>query len=65
MTESKITSIGQLMTEKLETISLSSSIQQASTKMRDKNISSLVVVDDNNKPVGIVTEFLKQIAVLT
>lgn len=47
MTESKITSIGQLMTEKLETIGLSSSIQQASTKMRDKNVSSLVVVDDN------------------
>lgn len=44
------------MTEKLETIGLSSSIQQASTKMRDKNVSSLVVVDDNNKPIGIVTE---------
>jgi signal-transduction protein with cAMP-binding, CBS, and nucleotidyltransferase domain len=56
MTESKIMSIGQLMTEKLETIGLSSSIQQASTKMRDKNVSSLVVVDDNNKPIAIVTE---------
>ena len=44
------------MTEKLETIGLSSSIQQASTKMRDKNVSSLVGVDDNNKPIGIVTE---------
>lgn len=52
----KITSIGQLMTEKLEIIGLSSSIQQASTKMRDKNVSSLVVVDDYDKPVGIVTE---------
>ena len=50
MTESKVTSIGQLMTEKLETIGLSSSIQQASRKMRDKNVSSLVVVDDYNKP---------------
>jgi len=56
MTESKITSIGQPMTEKLETIGLSSSIQQASTKMRNKNVSSLVVVDDDNKPIGIVTE---------
>jgi len=55
MTESKITSIGQLMTEKLEIIGLSSSIQQASTKIRDKNVSSLVVVDDYNKPIGIVT----------
>jgi CBS domain-containing protein len=56
MTKSKITSIGQIMTEKPETIGLSSSIQQASTKMRDKNVSSLVVVDDYNKPIGIVTE---------
>jgi len=54
MTESKITSIGQLMTEKLETIGLPSSIQQASTKMRDKNVSSLVVVDDYNKPIVIL-----------
>ena len=56
MTKSKITSVGQIMTEKPETIGLSSSIQQASTKMRDKNVSSLVVVDDYNKPIGIVTE---------
>src|ERR687887_536547 len=25
-------------------------------KMRDKNVSSLVVIDKNNKPIGIVTE---------
>lgn len=56
MTESKMTSVGQIMTENPETIGLSSSIQQASTKMRDKNLSSLVVVDDYNKPIGIVTE---------
>jgi CBS domain-containing protein len=56
MTKAKVTSIGQLMTEKLETIGLSCSIQQASTKMRDKNVSSLVVVDEYNKPAGIVTE---------
>jgi CBS domain-containing protein len=56
MTKSKITSVGQIMTEKPETIGLSSSIQQASTKMRDKNVSSLVVIDDYNKPIGIVTE---------
>jgi len=50
------TSIGQLMTEKLETIGLSSTAQQASKKMRDKNVSSLIVVDDDNIPVGIITE---------
>lgn len=52
----RITSIGQLMTEKLETIALANSAQQAAKKMRDKNVSSLVVVDNNDKPIGIVTE---------
>jgi predicted transcriptional regulator len=47
MTESKITSIGQLMTEKLETIGLSSSIQQASTKMRDKNVSCVPILSSD------------------
>jgi hypothetical protein len=31
------TSIGQLMTEKLETIGITNPAQQASKKMRDKN----------------------------
>jgi signal-transduction protein with cAMP-binding, CBS, and nucleotidyltransferase domain len=52
----RMTSIGQLMTEKLQTIALSISAQQAAKKMRDKNVSSLVVVDNNDKPIGIVTE---------
>jgi signal-transduction protein with cAMP-binding, CBS, and nucleotidyltransferase domain len=50
------TSIGQLMSIRLETIKMSSSAQVASKKMKDKNISSLVVTDNYNKPVGIVTE---------
>ena len=50
------TSIRQLMSERLETIAMSSSAQAAAKKMRDKNISSLIVTDDYNKPVGIVTE---------
>jgi CBS domain-containing protein len=49
-------SIGQLVNNTLETIDISSSAQKASKKMRDKNISSLVVTDDYNKAVGIVTE---------
>ena len=49
--------VGELMTQKLETIGTSSSSQEASKKMRDNNVSSLVVIDDsNNKPKGIVTE---------
>lgn len=52
------TSIGEIMTQKLETIEISSSAQEAAKKIRDKNVSSLVVIDNNNnnKPIGIVTE---------
>ena len=51
-------SIGEIMTKKLETITISSSAQEAAKKMRDKNVSSLLVIDNNNnsKPIGIVTE---------
>lgn len=49
--------VGELMTQKLKTIGTLSSAQEASKKMRDNNVSSLVVIDDsNNKPIGIVTE---------
>jgi CBS domain-containing protein len=49
--------VGELMSEKLERISTISSAQEASKKMRDKNVSSLVVIEaNNNKPMGIVTE---------
>ena len=47
------------MTEKLKTIDSLSTAQEAAKKMRDNNVSSLVVVDNKNngnKPVGIVTE---------
>jgi CBS domain-containing protein len=52
-------SVGELMTQRLETIDLSHTAQEASKKMRDDKIGSLVVVDNKNKdnnPVGIVTE---------
>jgi CBS domain-containing protein len=49
--------VGELMTQKLETIGILSSAQEAAKKMRDNNVSSLVVIDaSNNKPIGIVTE---------
>jgi len=51
-----LTTIGELMTNKLQTVEVSSSVQDAAKKMRDKNISSLVVMDGSNKPIGIITE---------
>lgn len=48
-------SIAEIMTEKLETIVITGSAQDAAKKMSDKDVSSLVVTD-NNKPVGIITE---------
>jgi CBS domain-containing protein len=53
---SATTTVGQIMTERLETISPSSTTQEAAKKMRDKKVSSLVVVDMEDKPIGIVTE---------
>ena len=44
------------MTEKLESIDGSLSAQEAAIKMRDRNISSLLVIDANSKTVGIITE---------
>jgi CBS domain-containing protein len=52
----KLTTIGELMTNKLQTIEKSSSVQDAAKKMRGKNVSSLVVVNSTNRPIGIVTE---------
>jgi CBS domain-containing protein len=49
-------SIAEIMTEKLETIIITGSAQDAAKKMSDKDVSSLVVTDNNNKPIGIITE---------
>jgi CBS domain-containing protein len=52
-------SVGEIMTKKLETIVISNSAQEAAKKMRDKNVSSLLVIDNSNnngRPIGIVTE---------
>jgi CBS domain-containing protein len=50
-----ILSVGGLMTEHIEIISTVSSAQEASRKMRDKNVSLLLVME-GDKPAGIVTE---------
>ncbi|MDQ3967210.1 MAG: CBS domain-containing protein [Thermoproteota archaeon] len=44
------------MSERLETINILNSVQEAAIKMSDKDVSSLVVLDDNGKTVGIITE---------
>ena len=56
MSSSAATTVGQLMTKKLETINPSNTAQEAAKKMRDKEVSSLVVIDSEDKPIGIVTE---------
>jgi signal-transduction protein with cAMP-binding, CBS, and nucleotidyltransferase domain len=48
--------IANMMSKSLETIEETASVQEAAKKMKDKNVSSLVVVDSQNKPQGIVTE---------
>jgi len=45
-----------ILRKKLETIEEITSVQEAAKKMKDKNVSSLVVVDVNGKPEGLVTE---------
>ena len=50
------TSIAEVMTQKLETIKSSASAQDAPKRMSDKRISSLVVTDETDIAIGIVTE---------
>ena len=48
--------VSDIMRKKLETIEEMASVQEAAKKMKDKNVSSLLVVDTNGKPQGLVTE---------
>ena len=48
--------VRDLMRKKIETIEESASVQEAAKKMKEKNISSLVVADKNGKPQGLITE---------
>ncbi len=50
------TTVSVIMRKRLETIEATSSVQQAAKKMKDKNVSSLVVVDENDRPQGLVSE---------
>ena len=44
------------MRKQLESIQEMASVQEAAKKMKEKNVSSLVVVDANNRPQGLITE---------
>ena len=48
--------IGEIMRKQLEVIEEMASVQEAAKKMKGKNVSSLVVVDANNRPQGLITE---------
>jgi CBS domain-containing protein len=50
------TTVRHVIRKKLETIGPSSSAQEAAKRMRSKKISSLVVIERGDAPVGIVTE---------
>ena len=50
------TTVSDLMRKRLVTIEESSSVQESAKKMKDQNVSSLVIVDENGKPKGLITE---------
>jgi CBS domain-containing protein len=50
------TTIKDIMRKKLETIEGTASVQQAAKKMKDRNVSSLLIIDERGKPQGIVSE---------
>ncbi|HEX2306601.1 MAG TPA: CBS domain-containing protein [Nitrososphaeraceae archaeon] len=50
------TTVSDLMRKNVFTIEESASIQNSAMKMRDKKVSSLLVVDSDGKPTGLVTE---------
>jgi CBS domain-containing protein len=50
------TKIKEIIARPLETIIISDSIQNAAIRMRNMDISSLLVVDKDGKPRGIITE---------
>jgi CBS domain-containing protein len=45
-----------IMTKRLEFVAEMASVQEAARKMKEKNVSSLIVIDEKDKPKGLVTE---------
>jgi signal-transduction protein with cAMP-binding, CBS, and nucleotidyltransferase domain len=57
MSNSVKASVGAIMNERIKTIGILNTAQEAAMKMADKNVSSLVVLDnDDGKAVRILTE---------
>jgi signal-transduction protein with cAMP-binding, CBS, and nucleotidyltransferase domain len=48
--------VGDFMRKNLITIEESASVQETANKMKDKNVSSLVVIDEISRPLGLITE---------
>jgi CBS domain-containing protein len=44
------------MKKTIETIGESETVQSTARKMKDKNVSSLLIIDKDGKPVGLITE---------
>jgi signal-transduction protein with cAMP-binding, CBS, and nucleotidyltransferase domain len=55
--------VSQIMTNQVVTINFARSALDAALLMKEKRISSLIVQDDNNKSLGIITErdFVKRV----
>ena len=53
---SMTTVVRDIMRKRLETIEDSASVQDAAKKLKDREVSSLIVVDREGKPQGLVTE---------
>ncbi|WP_253736405.1 CBS domain-containing protein [Halohasta salina] len=47
--------VGRLMTSPVETVRRETPVREAATRLLDEDIGSLVVVDDDNAVVGILT----------
>ncbi len=45
-----------ITTKRLEFVAEMASVQEAARKMKEKNVSSLIVTDEKDKPKGLVTE---------
>lgn len=45
-----------MMTKKLESIEATASVQETAKRMKDTNVSSLPIVDNEGNPLGLVTE---------
>ncbi len=48
--------VNDFMRKSLITIEESASVQEAANRMKDKNVSSLVVVDEISRPLGLITK---------